>query len=78
MVTHIVTAFGQEATINNKTVIFTIAQLMIQHLKGSESRGKLEAALKKFRKVPLSIIDEIGFMLIDEESGNCFFSVINE
>lgn len=76
--THIATALGLEAIMHDKDVIFTTAQRMIQHLKGSESRGTLEAALKKFRKVPLLIIDEIGFMPMDEEAANFFFQVINE
>ncbi|MDR3190353.1 MAG: ATP-binding protein [Lactobacillaceae bacterium] len=38
----------------------------------------LEASLKKFRKVSLLIIDEIGFMDIDGERSNLFFQIINE
>lgn len=76
--THIATAIGLEAINHDKDVIFTTAQRMIQHLNGSEARGTLEAALKKYRKVPLLIIDEIGFMPMDEESANFFFQVINE
>lgn len=76
--THIATALGLESITYDKDVIFTTAQRMIQHLKGSESKGTLEPALKKFRKVPLLIIYEVGFMPMDEEAANFFFQVINE
>lgn len=42
------------------------------------ARGTLEAALKKYRTVSLPIINEIGFMRMDEESANIFFRVSNE
>lgn len=77
--THIATSLGLQAIMKDQDVIiFSTAQQMIQHLKAVEKRGTLGAALKKFRKVPLLILDEIEFMPMDDASTNFFFQVINE
>lgn len=76
--THIATSLGLQAIMKDQDVIFSTAQQMIQHLKTVEKRGTLGAALKKFRKVPLLILDEIDFMPMDDASANFFFQVINE
>jgi DNA replication protein DnaC len=76
--THIAIALGIKAIESGHDVMFITIQQMIQRLQAAKQRDSLEASLKKFRKVPLLIIDEIGFMDIDEEGSNLFFQIINE
>ena len=74
--THLATAVGIAcAKARNITYFITFENLMNQ-LKAAYHENRLEARLKFFAKYKVLIIDEIGYMPIDQDSANLFFQLI--
>jgi DNA replication protein DnaC len=75
--THIAVALGLKAIENGYRVLFTTAANMIAVLTKAMSEGKLEEKLKTFVVPRLLIIDEIGYLPIDQAGANLFFQLIS-
>ena len=74
--THLATAIGIScAKARNITYFITFEKLMNQ-LKSALHENRLETRLKFFAKYKVLIIDEIGYMPIDQDSANLFFQLI--
>jgi DNA replication protein DnaC len=75
--THLAVALGLKAIENGYRVLFTTAANMIAVLTKAMSEGKLEEKLKSFVVPRLLIIDEIGYLPIDQAGANLFFQLIS-
>jgi DNA replication protein DnaC len=75
--THLAVALGLKAIENGYRVLFTTAANMIAVLTKAMSEGKLEEKLKTFVVPRLLIIDEIGYLPIDQAGANLFFQLIS-
>lgn len=74
--THLATSIGIScAKARNITYFITFENLMNQ-LKAAHRENRLESRLKFFAKYKVLIIDEIGYMPIDNDSANLFFQLI--
>lgn len=74
--THLATAIGITAARTRVSTYFIPFESLITQLKKALVENRLETRLKFFAKYKLLIIDEIGYMPIDQDSANLFFQLI--
>ena len=75
--THLAVGLGLKAIERGYRVFFTTAAGMIATLAKAMSEGRLEEKLKLFTVPRLLIIDEIGYLPIDQTGANLFFQLIS-
>lgn len=75
--THLATAIGIEAARHHTATYFIKCHNLLQQLKKAKMENRLEARLKHFNHYKLLIIDEIGYLPIDQEDSNLFFQLID-
>lgn len=76
--THLATSIGIEAVNRNLSVCFILSNELIERLERSHKKGVLEAALKRYSKFDVLIIDEIGYLPMSLNGANLFFQLINK
>lgn len=76
--THLATAIGIECAKQRYSTYFIHFQDLIAQLKKALLENRLENRLKHFAKYKVLIIDEIGYLPIDNESANLFFQLISK
>lgn len=74
--THLAVAVGIAAADNKYSVYFIHAHNLISDLVLAHNENRLESRLKHFSKYKLLIIDEIGYLPIDNVGSNLFFQLI--
>ena len=75
--THLSIGLGLNAIEQGYRVLFTTAANMITTLSKALAEGKLEEKLKTYTVPRLLIIDEIGYLPIDQAGANLFFQLIS-
>lgn len=75
--THIAVALGVEAVRARKEVRFTDCAALVRDLKDASSRGILAKRLKYYAHATLLIIDELGYLDVDEEGADLLFQLVN-
>lgn len=76
--THLATAIGIEASSHRISTYFINANELVMRLITAYKENRIEAVLKKFAGYKLLIIDEVGYLPIDELGSNLFFQLINK
>lgn len=76
--THLSVSIGIEAARNRKQTYFINCSDLLEQLKRAKQENSLEKRLKQFAKYGLLIIDEVGFLPIDEEASKLFFQLISK
>lgn len=76
--THLATAIGVETTKNRKLTYFINCNDLIDNLKRAYNENRLEARIKFYCKYKVLIIDEMGFLPIDDLGANILFQLINK
>lgn len=76
--THLATAIGIEAASKRYLTYFISCHDLIQNLRKAYNENRLEARLKHYSKYKLLIIDEIGYLPIDQLGANLFFQLITK
>ena len=76
--THLATAIGMEVTKNRKLTYFINCNDLIDNLKKAYNENRLDTRIKFYCKYKLLIIDEVGFLPIDELGANILFQLINK
>lgn len=76
--THIASALGYQACLNNHTVLFTSAIDAINNLIAAQHAGLLKQELKKYLKPSALLIDELGYLPIDKNGADLLFQVISQ
>lgn len=76
--THLASGIGLEALSKGYGVLFLHANNLIDQLHRSKADGKYAALLKKIIKVPLLILDEVGFKKFPASGIDDFFEVIRQ
>ncbi len=74
--THLATAIGVASARARYSTYFVTFESLMSQLKKALLENRLEARMKFFSKYKVLIIDEIGYMPIDQDSANLFFQVI--
>src|SRR5262249_54009051 len=75
--THLAVGLGLKAIECGYRVLFTTAANMIGTLTKALAEGRLEEKLKLYTVPRLLIIDEIGYLPIDQSGANLFFQLIS-
>ena len=75
--THLATGLGVEACKNHLSTYFVNCHELIERLKLAYQENRLEPMLKNYLRYKLLIIDEIGYLPIDDLGSNLFFQLIS-
>lgn len=75
--THLATAIGIAAAKKRTSTYFIKCHDLIQNLRRARLENRLEARLKHYTKYKLLIIDEIGYLPIEQEDAKLFFQLID-
>lgn len=76
--THLATAIGVEAACKRQLTYFISCHDLIQNLRKAYDENRLESRLKHYSKYKVLIIDEIGYLPIDQIGANLFFQLITK
>ena len=75
--THLATALGYAACQEGHSVLFADAISVINDLSAAQKRGLLKRQLKKYLAPQLLVLDEIGYLPIDQHGADLLFQVIS-
>ncbi len=76
--THLVSALAYAACLENHSVLFAGAIEVINELQDAQKSGGLKRALKKYLRPELLILDEVGYLPIDQKGADLLFQVISQ
>jgi len=68
---------GWRACQSNQRVLFTTAMDMLNHLNASQVDHSLVRKLRVYTEPSLLIIDELGYLALDQQTSNLFYQVIS-
>jgi len=75
--THLSIALGVQAARRGHRVAFASAQDWVGRLGEARRAGTLEAELERLRRIPLVIVDEVGYIPFDPDAAALFFALIS-
>lgn len=76
--THLATSIGIEAATNGKSTYFISCSDLCLQLKRAHIENRLEQRIKHFVSYSLLIIDEVGYLPMDELASNLLFQLISK
>ena len=68
---------GWRACQANYRVLFTTAMDMLNHLSASQVDHSLVRKLRTYTEPTLLIVDELGYLALDQQTSNLFYQVIS-
>jgi DNA replication protein DnaC len=75
--THLATALGHAACQQGMSVLFANAIDVINTLHAAQTKGSLKSELRKYTSPSLLILDEVGYLPIDQRGADLLFQVIS-
>ena len=75
--THLSIALGVQAARRGYRVSFATATEWVMRLSEAKRAGKLADELERLGRIPLIIVDEVGYIPFDPEAASLFFSLIS-
>jgi DNA replication protein DnaC len=75
--THLSIAVSIRACLAGHRVAFATATEWIARLSDAQRQGRLEDELKRLGRIPLLVVDEIGYIPFDPEAANLMFSLVS-
>jgi len=75
--THLATALGYHACEQGRRVRFINTMEMINQLEAASQRARLAATLKTYLSPDLLVLDELGYLPIDQRGADLLFQVIS-
>ena len=76
--THLATALGYAACQEGHSVLFADAISVINDLAAAQKRGLLKRQLRKYLGPEVLLLDEIGYLPIDQHGADLLFQVISQ
>lgn len=76
--THLATALGYAACLEGHSVLFANAIDVVNQLSAAHKRSDLKNELKKYLRPEILILDEIGYLPIDQHGADLLFQVISQ
>ncbi len=76
--THLATALGYAACLQGHNVLFANAIGVINQLTAAQKQSSLKSELKKYLNPRLLILDEVGYLPIDQHGADLLFQVISQ
>ncbi len=75
--THLAIAIGIRACLAGHRVAFATATEWVARLGDAKRQGTFEAELQRLGRIPLLIVDEVGYIPFDPEAANLMFSLVS-
>ncbi len=75
--THLSIALGVQAARRGHRVAFATAHEWVQRLAAASRAGKLDLELERLGRIPLLIIDEVGYIPFDPDAAALLFALIS-
>jgi DNA replication protein DnaC len=75
--THLATALGYAACQQGISVLFATAIDVVNTLSAAQLKGTLKAELRRYTTPALLILDEVGYLPIDQHGADLLFQVIS-
>jgi DNA replication protein DnaC len=75
--THLAIALGIRACQAGHRVAFATASQWVDRLAAAHTTGKLQDELLRLARVPVLVIDEVGYIPFEPEAANLFFQLIS-
>lgn len=75
--THLATAIGYAAALAGKSVLFANSIDVVNRLQNALASHSLPAALRQYAAPQLLILDELGYLPLDQQGGDLLFQVIS-
>lgn len=75
--THLATALGYAACQQGMSVLFANAIDVVNTLHAAQNKGSLKSELRKYTAPSLLILDEVGYLPIDQRGADLLFQVIS-
>ncbi len=75
--THLAVAIGIRACLAGQRVAFATATEWVARLGEAKRSGNLEAELARLGRIPLLVVDEVGYIPFDPEAANLMFSLVS-
>jgi DNA replication protein DnaC len=75
--THLATALGYAACQQGLSVLFANAIDVINTLSAAQTKGALKSELRKYLSPALLVLDELGYLPIDQRGADLLFQVIS-
>lgn len=75
--THLARALGYRACQVGMSTLFITASDMVNQLINAHKTMRLDQELSRYRKPQVLIVDELGYVNLDNQSSNLFFQVIS-
>lgn len=76
--THLASALAYAACLEDHSVLFAGAIEVINDLQDAQKNGGLKRALKKYLRPTLLVLDEVGYLPIDQKGADLLFQVISQ
>jgi DNA replication protein DnaC len=76
--THLATALGYAACQHGHSVLFANAIDVINTLSAAQTKGALKAELKRYLSPAVLVLDEVGYLPIDQRGADLLFQVISQ
>jgi DNA replication protein DnaC len=75
--THLSIALGVQAARRGHRVAFASAQQWVARLAAAKRGGRLDEELERIGRIPLIIVDEVGYIPFDPEAAALFFALVS-
>lgn len=75
--THLSIALAVQAARRGYRVSFATAQEWVARLADAKRQGRLDAELERLRRIPLLVVDEVGYIPFDPEAAALFFALVS-
>jgi len=75
--THLGIALGIRACLAGHRVAFATAAQWVDRLSAAHDAGRLQDELRRLGRVPLVVIDEVGYIPFQGEAANLFFQLVS-
>jgi DNA replication protein DnaC len=75
--THLALAFGIRACLAGHRVAFRTATEWVALLADAQRQGRLDAELTRLQRIPLLIVDEVGYIPFDPQAANLMFTLVS-
>lgn len=75
--THLARALGYAACQKGLSTLFITAAEMVNRLSAAQKSLTIENELNRYRRPQVLIIDELGYVTLDNQASNLFFQVIS-
>ncbi len=76
--THLATALGYAACLEGHSVLFAKAIDVVNQLSAAQKKYTLKSELRKYLRPRLLVLDELGYLPIDQHGADLLFQVISQ